>query len=182
MQKMFLNQIQIDNAVHDIVSQMYRDEWRPDYIVGITRGGLYPALMMSHQYSLIMHTLDVRLRDGTSGNESNSNMAYDAFGAITEAEQPIFKCRWDPNRRKKILIVDDINDTGATFEWIKDDWRANCMPEEKDSWNSVFDEKGNVRFASVVNNLSSEISVNYSSIEINKAEKDEWIVFPWELG
>ena len=26
-------------------------------------------------------------------------------------------------QRKEHIIVDDINDTGATFEWIKDDWK-----------------------------------------------------------
>lgn len=180
MQKMFLDQVQVDNAIQDIVSQMYKDQWRPDYIVGITRGGLYPALIMSHRYELLMHTLDVRLRDGTSTNESNCWMAEDAFGYISEAEQPIFKSRWDPSRRKKILIVDDINDTGATFEWIKADWRAGCMPQEHDCWNVIFGDNGNVRFASIVNNLSSDININYTSIEINKAEKDHWIVFPWE--
>ena len=52
---MFLDQVQVDNAIQDIVSQMYKDQWRPDYIVGITRGGLYPALIMSHQYDLQVH-------------------------------------------------------------------------------------------------------------------------------
>ena len=182
MQKMFLAQKDIDNAVHDIVRQMYKQEWRPDYIVGITRGGLYPAIIMSHQYDLPMYTLDVRLRDGLTGNESNAWMSEDAFGYISEAERELYKSRWDPRLRKNILIIDDINDTGATFNWIKDDWRATCLPDETYSWDQVFGDQGNVRFAAIVNNLSSECDISYSSIEINKAEKDEWIVFPWELN
>jgi hypothetical protein len=40
----------------------------------------------------------------------------------------------------------------------------------------------NVRFAVLFDNLSSSFSrkVNYSAKEINKAEEDVWIVYPWE--
>jgi hypothetical protein len=39
-----------------------------------------------------------------------------------------------------------------------------------------------VRFAVLIDNLSSNFSrkVDYSAKEINKAEKDVWIVYPWE--
>ena len=52
------------NPVCSIVNQMYADNWRPDYIVGITRGGLTPSVMLSQFTGIKMHTLDVRLRDG----------------------------------------------------------------------------------------------------------------------
>ena len=29
---------------------------------------------------------------------------------------------------KNILIVDDINDTGATFEWLVNDWKQSVCP------------------------------------------------------
>jgi hypothetical protein len=40
----------------------------------------------------------------------------------------------------------------------------------------------NVKIAVLVDNLSSNFSrrVDYSAKEINKAEKDVWIVYPWE--
>ena len=34
-------------------------------------------------------------------------------------------------KRKKILIVEDINDSGATLQWIKKDWESGCFPDEK---------------------------------------------------
>ena len=37
--------------------------------------------------------------------------------------------------RKNILIVDDINDTGATFNWIKEDWPSGCLPMDT-RWGS----------------------------------------------
>jgi len=169
MKKLYLSNRDIEKGVHNVIKQMYADNWRPDYIVGITRGGLIPAVMMSHLTGIKMHTLDVRLRDGQSdGCESNCWMAEDAFG--------IFQMG-GTYEDKKILILDDINDTGATFQWIKEDWPSGCLPDNA-RWEEVWGN--NVRFATVVNNLSSEFDVQYSSIEVNKAEEDTWVVFPYE--
>lgn len=166
--KRYLGEVDIREAVTNISFQMFKDEWKPNYIVGITRGGLIPAVMMSHITGVKMHTLDVRLRDGHGELESNCWMAEDAFGYFQQGQG---------QEGKNILIIDDINDTGATFDWIKQDWQASCMPNDP-AWNDVWHK--NVRFASCVENLSSELSSDYSFIEINKAENDEWIVFPWE--
>ena len=44
----------VERAVQDIAMGMYKDNWRfPDYIVGVTRGGLVPAVMLSHMTSII---------------------------------------------------------------------------------------------------------------------------------
>ena len=99
--------------IHEIIRDMAKDEWRPDYIVGLTRGGLVPAAMLSHYLDVPMHTLKVSLRDDNSGPESNLWMAEDAYG-VNDAEP------------KNILIVDDINDSGASINWIINDWKLGC--------------------------------------------------------
>ena len=80
---------------------------------------------------------------------------------------------------KNILIVDDINDTGATFNWIMEDWKAGCMPDDP-KWDNVFGN--NVRFATLTDNLASEFknNVHYTCHEVNKSEEDVWLVYPWE--
>jgi len=163
-----------------ITNQMYKDNWRPDYIVGITRGGNVPATILSNMLGIRGEALKVSLRDATGESESNCWMSEDAFGYVDVEQQEILKCRWDPAKRKKILIVDDINDTGATFDWIKQDWEAGCLPQEKDAWKAIW--HGNVRFATLTDNLSSEFNgtVDYSVHEVNKAEQDVWLVYPWE--
>jgi hypoxanthine phosphoribosyltransferase len=85
----------------------------------------------------------------------------------------------DVDRRKNILIVDDINDTGATFNWILNDWPSGCFPNET-SWNTVWDN--NVKFAVLVDNLASkcERKMDFWGMEINKAEDNVWVDFPWE--
>ena len=154
MNKIYLTNTDIQKYVSTIVSQLYKDNWRPDYIVGITRGGLIPSVMLSQFTGIKMHTLDVRLRDGDE-KESNVLMAADAQAG------------------KNILVLDDINDTGATFNWIMEDWDVS---------HDYPDEKTNVRFAVLMDNLSSEcnVSMSYIGTEIDKSEDPSWIVFPWE--
>ena len=108
-----------------------------------------------------MECLKVSLRDDANPPEPNCWMSEDAY------------------KRKKILIVDDINDTGATLNWIREDWQESCLPES-DRWFTLWGNS--VRVATLVDNESSKstLDVNYSAVAVNKADKDVWIVFPWE--
>ena len=165
----------VERACLNIALQMYNDNWKPDYIVGITRGGNVPATILSNMLNIRCEALKVSLRDSESENETNCWMAEDAFGYYNEGA---FNGKSSPELRKKILIVDDINDTGATFNWIKDDWQSSCLPNSEE-WNNVWGN--NVRFAVMTENLSSEFGeVNYHVHEVNKADEDVWLVYPWE--
>ena len=169
----------VEKMCVQIVAQMYADNWRPDYIVGLTRGGNIPATIISNMINVPCEALKVSLRDDSNGPESNLWMSEEAFGYVPSDEQEIIKSRWDISRRKKILIVDDINDSGATFNWIKQDWQTTCLPNEE-TWKTVW--HNNVKFATLTDNLSSKFNgtVDYTCHEINKAEEDVWLVYPWE--
>jgi len=169
----------VEKMCVQIVTQMYADNWRPDYIVGITRGGNIPATILSNMLNVRCEALKVSLRDDTQGPESNLWMSEEAFGYVSLEEQETLKSRWDISKRKNILVVDDINDTGATFNWIKQDWESGCLPQEDNGWKSVW--ANNVRFATLTENLSSNFDgVRYYAHEVNKAEEDVWLVYPWE--
>ena len=179
MKKHYYTWGHVEKMCIDIAMQMQKDNWKPDYIVGITRGGNVPATILSHMLGVRCEALKVALRDGDSHQESNCWMSSDAFGYVDEEERAVTKSRWDVNKRKNILIVDDINDTGATLEWIKQDWQASCLPDES-SWSTVWNK--NVRFATLTENLASNFDgVNYSAHEVNKADEDIWLVYPWEI-
>jgi len=180
IKKHFYNWQDVERACLNIALQMYDDNWKPDYIVGITRGGNIPATILSNMLNVRCEALKVSLRDDEQGPESNFWMAEDAFGYIPDEDQET--CRWDIHERKKILIVDDINDTGATFNWIKQDWMSSCLPYEDNAWNAIWNgPNANVRFAVITENLASNFDgVNYSVHEVNKAEEDVWLVYPWE--
>ena len=171
----------VEDACVNIALQMYKDGWRPDYIVGITRGGNIPATILSNILDVRCEALKVSLRDAKGGEscETNCWMSEDAFGYNYPEETGVTGARWDPKQRKNILIVDDINDTGATFNWIKQDWQGTCLPNETNAWDSVWGS--NVRFATITENLSSNFGgVRYSVHEVNKAEEPVWLVYPWE--
>lgn len=154
----------IEHAVRDIAMSMYKDNWRPDYIVGITRGGLVPAVILSHMTGIPMHTLCVQLAtEGLDENtESNCWMAEDAFGYEKDPQ--------------KILIIDDINRGGDAMEWIMKDWQAGCLPNDE-RWGQVW--HNNTRFASLISNPNSVVDTDYWSIELDD-EKEYWVEFPWE--
>ena len=175
IKKHYYSWADVEKMCVSIVNQMYKDNWRPDYIVGITRGGNVPATIISNITGIRCEALKVSLRDGESGKTGDSMlwMAEDAFGyndGTLVTAGPL---------ENKILIVDDINDTGATFNWIMDDWKSGCLPDHL-RWNNIFGN--NVRFATLTDNLASEFNskISYTCHEVNKAEEDVWLVYPWE--
>lgn len=179
MKKQVISYNDFKNYISKICRDITLSDWRPDYVVGLTRGGLLPAVMISHYFNVPCETLKVSLRDHTNC-ESNLWMAEDAFGYVSLSDREFNDGEnSNPLNRKKILVVDDINDTGATLNWIIEDWRGGCMPNDK-HWNTVWND--NVRFAVVVDNLASkcEVKIDYCGLEINKADEDVWIDFPYE--
>jgi len=167
----------VERMCLSICLQMYNDSWKPDYIVGITRGGNVPATIISNITGIRCEALKVSLRDGNGESETNCWMAEDAFGYVP-LEERTTQDKNNVYNKKNILIVDDINDTGATFNWIKQDWPSGCLPNDP-NWNTVWGQ--NVRFAVLTENLSSKFEgVAYSCDEVNKAEEDVWLVYPWE--
>ena len=86
---------------------------------------------------------------------------------------------------KKVLIVDDINDTGRTINHLKDNVWLDADEHfdlfgYKDEEEFLKQKKYDLKFAVLVHNEASDADVNYSAKHINKMEEKEWIVFPWE--
>ena len=146
IKKHFYSWQDIETMCTNIVKQMYADNYKPDYIVGITRGGNIPATIISNMLDIPCEAIKVSFRN----------------------DDRVEKNHWLSTLDKKILIVDDINDTGATFNWIWKDWDL-----------SKKDHK--VKFAVLTDNMGSTFEeVNYSVHEVNKTEEDVWLVYPWE--
>ncbi len=93
-----------DNSISDIERQLLTDNWIPDYIVGVKRGGLIPAIALSHRFNKPLIMMSCQLRD----SEDTNVRLYE----VNEI-----------NRDSNILIVDDICDSGKTFHNILNELR-----------------------------------------------------------
>ena len=143
--KLYFTNIQMRNALILIEDKLVHSNWMPDVIMGVNRGGVIPGVYLSHRIKRRHIPVDVRLRDHVDTN--NLDALYKSI-----------------DNNEKILIMDDINDTGATFEHIK----FNCV------------NNANVKYAALVNNKPSSFKVDYWGYEINKDQNPQWVVFPWE--
>ena len=72
--------------------------YKPTHIVGVARGGLIPAVMLSHMLNIPMETLGISFRDNKVTHHT----------------------KFKPIKKAKYLIVDDINDSGTTFKVVTD--------------------------------------------------------------
>jgi hypoxanthine phosphoribosyltransferase len=143
--KLYFTNIQMRNALIQIEDKMVHSGWMPDVVMGVNRGGVIPGVYLSHRLSKRHIPIDVRLRDHV--DSPNLDALYKSI-----------------DKGEKILIIDDINDTGATFEHI----RFNCV------------NNSNVKYAAVINNRPSPFRVDFWGYEIDKSVEDRWVVFPWE--
>lgn len=144
-----------DADVTKLALQVRNSGWQPDYIVGLVRGGAVVAVALSHRLNCLMYTADVRLRDTYNGYQGPE------FAAFVEE---------DVINGKRVLIVDDINDSGATFQWIESNW---CL----DGYGS--EGKDLVRYAALFDHSGSKFAVDYSIHDL-PADSKPWVVFPWE--
>ena len=136
--------------VHGIMAAVRGDGWMPDFVVGLGRGGLAPAVFISHGMNLPMLSVDHSARIADFADELLAKLARLTIGG------------------NRLLFVDDINDSGSTLLYIRDMLARNGA------------EHGNIRFAVLINNIRSRTTVDYWSREIDRDTHKDWYVFPWE--
>lgn len=136
--------------VHGIMAAVRDDGWTPDFVVGLGRGGLAPAVFMSHGMAVPMLSVDHSARIADFADELLAKLAHLTLGG------------------NRLLFVDDINDSGSTLVYIRDMLERNGA------------DASNIRFAVLINNVRSRATVDYWSREINRDTHKDWYVFPWE--
>ena len=146
MEKRKVSIDEINNTIRNIVAQMYVSEFKPEIILSINRGGCIPGVYLSHYFKKPHNIIDIKslIADSENGFSLLSNSLKD---------------------NKSVLIIDDINDTGKTFNIVKKIFiNSNCE----------------VRFAALINNISSKTKIDYHGQLIDKKDNPVWFVFPWE--
>jgi hypoxanthine phosphoribosyltransferase len=161
VKKIYLTWQDVEDLTGKVIESMIDADWIPNVVVGLTRGGLAPATMISHYLSIPMCSLDVSLRDNDG-----------PFSGQTST--------WIPEEAAnghRILVVDDINDTGATFEWIRRDWTSTISHMAPIGSNWPWEH---IKFASLVHNEPSSQPSDFHGRLINKDLEPCWLVYPWE--
>ena len=162
MNKKYLSFDDIEYLTRKLCDQIESSGWKPTIVVGVSRGGLLPAKMISYYWGTPMCTMDVSLRDNSLWYQNfNTNLALEIFN------------------NQNILVVDDINDSGATSVCIKNTW-SNSLTKSKEKlveWPS-----NQIKFGVLLENQASSHQSNYWGIKINKELDPVWYVFPWEIS
>ena len=127
VKKLYVTWEQIEQDVDKIVSDLLKHA-DIDYVVGIPRGGLIIAVMISHRLGV-------------------KHMTIDHLEKLEEFDLDIDK--------KKILIVDDISDSGQTLKRFRKDYTTATLD---------------------VRNTTIAIPQFY----VNWLDNADWIVYPWE--
>ena len=127
----------------DRIADHFKDD-KFDVIVGLTRGGLIPAVRLSHMMDTPMLPF-------------NPHMLHTNGDPRGKVKIPI-----SPAVVRRILIVDDIADTGKTF--------TKCA--------RFFENRGfNVSTAAVyINEATTVFTLTYAVYDSRKY----WVVFPYE--
>lgn len=115
-----------------VCAQLEKDEFQPDVIVGISRGGLIPGVMMSHKLDVPFKPVHASTRDF-----------------------PHWENYLPRPSDKKILIVDDICDSGET----------------------LFNHEAAI---TAVLHFKPHTSKFTPTAYAQKQMGDEWVIYPWE--
>lgn len=132
---------EFDEDIHYLVKQIEQSSKKYDYVVGIKRGGLIPAVCISNALKVPLYSLSWSTRDFPYSDTRNSALA--------------------PN--SKILLVDDLCDSGKTLIGIKELY-SFC----------------NIDTAVLLYNVDQTHIPNYYAKEFSRKEQKEFIDFWWE--
>ncbi len=119
-----------------------------DCIVGISRGGLIPTRLLSD----FLDIKDIRII---------RSIYYKGTGETLERPEIDISTLGDV-RNKRVLIVDDVADTGDTLRMVKEE--------------IIRKGAGKVEIATLYVKPWRNVKIDYYV-----AETDKWIVFPWEI-
>jgi len=143
---------EIEKWVNMIVKKMKEDDFSPEIVIGLARGGLIPARLISDY-------LQVKDLYAVKTEHWGITASPDGSARITQ-KLPISV------ENKKVLVVDDITDTGQSLSLAVDHINS-YKPKE-------------LRSATLLHITHSKYVPHYFA-EIVPEEKWTWFIFPWNV-
>ncbi len=132
----------------DLAGRIRRDGFKPDVIVGISRGGWPPARVLSDLLS--------------NPNVANVRAEFYLGIAETGSEPTLTQPVSVKTQGKRILIVDEVADTGKSLKMVKE--------------HIIQDGAMEAKTVTVYYKPWSIVRPDYFA-----KETSDWIVFPWEI-
>jgi len=139
---------QIYEMLLNLVEKIRKNGFKPDIIVGVSRGGWPPARVLSD----------------LMGNPNLANVRAEFYLGVAETkEEPVLTQPVSMKvAGKKVLVVDEVADTGKTLKLVKEHIIEQGATE--------------VKIATVYFKPWSIVKPDYY-----EKETSCWIVFPWEI-
>ena len=147
-----LNWDNVDFLLDCLSDELKRKSTKYDTIIALGRGGLIPAAILSYKLGILnLHNLGISTREDQG--KYKETIVYQKPNNISKD--------W------KVLVIDDINDSGRTFTAVKS--ILNYGYELDDT---------NVLYVSLVQREGTEFFKN--TISGNILHTSRWLVFPWD--
>jgi len=144
----------IYNGLNLLTHEFKDANYTPDLIIGIGRGGLIPATLLAYKLK-VKSVMNYSIQTYKDDNTQDEN-----FVIIQEPSAEISNYK-----TKNVLVIDDLSDTGTTFQYIVDRLRANYNLE-------------NIKTATL---CIKEHTKFIPDFYIQKYSSDTWLTFPWEV-
>ena len=147
----FLYEAPTWNRIYEILltqaEKIQSDNYKPDIIVGVARGGIVPACILTD----LLESADFAL------------IQIEYYSGINQTrKEPILKqCLNTPLTDKKVLLVDDVSDSGRSLKLAK-----NHLQEQ---------DAKEIRIATLYTKPATITPPDYYEKQTNS-----WIVFPWD--
>lgn len=151
--KKYLTHQDMNQMYIRVLQQMAQSKYHPDVIVAPMRGGADMGVKFSNWFNVPVIAIQWQTRDGDEQHRDYLHQALSAWHDHPECTG------------YKVLVVDDILDTGETLSGLTDAIAEVC--------------KG-IQVAVAIENLEADFSAHWSGWEINRSENSDWFVFPWE--
>ena len=143
----------IDFLINCIADQIQHKRIKFDSIIALGRGGLIPGAALSYKLGILdLHNLGISTRQ--DDGKYIDTLVYQKPESI--------------NKKSKILVVDDINDSGRTFTSVKSILQSEYGIDDN-----------NIHFASLIKRNSTEFK-DSNTISGNTVYTTSWLVFPWD--
>ena len=139
----------VEQAVNIIINRIGNKKY--DYVIGIANGGLIPATLIAKKLKL--KTLSVGI---TSYENTEQLRTISLWSSLNGVYIP-------PGEYGSCLIVDDISDTGKTFNYLKTYYLNS--------------EEINTDSAALVVKPKTSFMPDYFAMSVSN---NVWVKFPWE--